>query len=178
MKKILLENLPKYIHISKNNKFLLNKIKQIKNTIKPIGLYYSYGVEWIKYLIDILNIKYIKITNKYIYYTKINLYKLIISNSYKINIYKSSNKNKILIIRSFNELFIFHNKYKYKNNNIINWIKVSNKYGGFGFTKNYVNIQNKIYINKSFNNPLLWATSFDVSGGCIWNIKLLKYSIL
>ena len=195
MDKYKLDKLPKYLHISFNDNIKLENIKQ-GNTFKPRGLYYARNIEWLKFMKNGLDYKNIHFTKKYLHIVKnkyyknykkekykipnMYLYKIIIPGNIKISIYDKPDINKILVLKSYKQVDIFTDKYKYKSKTKyinINWKKLSKDYAGIEFT-NYEKINNKIIKEIRFDikikHKLVWFTAFDVNGGCIWNIKSIR----
>lgn len=138
-----IKKLPYRNHFSKK-KFKLYYYENInkKNIFfKPDGLWYGINDSVIKWFeLDPNDEEQIKYVNKkYIY--EINLKK----NSFSTNL-NIKGKNKILQIKNFDQMNIFHEKYKNKEYGyiLIDWDKVSKDYGGIEFT-NYDKIKKKLY---------------------------------
>ena len=169
-----IKKLPYRNHFSKK-KFKLYYYENIneKNiSIKPGGLWYGINDSVIKWFeLDPNDEEQIKYVNKkYIY--EINLKK----NSFSTNL-NIKGKNKILQIKNFDQMNIFHEKYKEKKYGYIgiDWDKVSKDYGGIEFT-NYDKILKKIIYDLNFYKykKYTWFTTLDFNSGCIWNLNILK----
>ena len=188
-KKYEIDSLPKYLHASYNDNIKLKNIKQIK-TFNPSGLYYANGIEWLQFMKYEMGFDNINFTKKYVeikknHYHKsislkkkiklpiLNLYKVIISHNSRISLGERKDPTKILVLNSLKQVKAFTNEYIFKKEPFINWKKVSKDYGGIEF-RNYRNIQNRIIKAKTEFPDLIWATAFDVNGGCIWNVKNVR----
>lgn len=150
--------LPKRNTISDSKNININIIEKQKQGYKPIGIWYSCYNSWYNWIIEENMTSFMK---KYIY--KITINKNVLTNIDNIN------KNKLLIIKNIKDFDKFNNKYKIIdstntffggiNNNLINWEKVSDDFGGIEICP-YI-VERKNY---------LWYNMWDVASGCIWNM--------
>tara|TARA_Y100000389_G_C17408616_1_gene489536 strand:- start:649 stop:1170 length:522 start_codon:yes stop_codon:yes gene_type:complete len=126
--------------------------------LKPSGLWYSCYDSWYNWMSEEIP----DMLFKYIH-------KLNIKNNVLTDI-RNKNKNKLLVIKTLKDFDLFTKNYKvktyYKDKGIIkefifiDWIKVSNDFGGIEICP---------YLNKRRN--ILWYYGFDVASGCIWNLQ-------
>lgn len=153
--------LPKRNKIYKNKNININKKYKQSINWKPDGLWYSCYNEWYDFLIDSKINYYL---HKYIH--KININKNIITNI------RNKNKDKLLVIKNMKDLNLFNKiyglKFKMKINgnnkitDIINWIKVSQDYGGIEICP---------FLSKG--RKYLWYSTWDIGSGCLWNTKAI-----
>jgi hypothetical protein len=172
----------------------LNKIYDQKDNpsiFKPLGLWYAIGDSWYKYWYrNHLEMKNLP--------KNLNIFKLSIrKNSFTTDI-KNPNPNKILRIKTNNDVILFTKLYYikpykklsgtllkkeqfsnnnwemfkniYHDDNIIDWQKVSKKFGGIEFNPYINQVINPI---KNGKKTILinWYTTVDIPSGCIWNLK-------
>lgn len=131
------------------------KITEQKNkgiSLKPFGLWYSIGVEWLDFTIY----------NFEGFYSDEKLY------AYEINI---DNLN-ILKLNTIEDVREFMKKYKIGNDTYvsIDWKKVSETYDGIEIN-NYGKIKNESLLDFDY----IWLYGWDVSSGCIWNTEKLNF---
>jgi hypothetical protein len=172
----------------------LDKIYDQKDNpsiFKPLGLWYAIGDSWYKYWYK----NHLEMKNLP---KNLNIFKLSIrKNSFTTDI-KNPNPNKILRIKTNNDVILFTKLYcikpykklsgtllkkeQFSNNNwemfkniyhddnIIDWQKVSKKFGGIEFNPYINQVINPI---KNGKKPILinWYTTVDIPSGCIWNLK-------
>lgn len=146
--------LPKRNHLTKSKNFTLDlkkKYKQ-KTTFKPDGFWYSCHNSWIDWLQD----NFEERLADYIY--QVNL-------KYGIQTdLHHPDPNKLLVIKNSKELDAFHDKYFIKKTHmLIDWKRVSQDFGGIEICP---------YLQKS-RFKYNWYYTFDVAGGCIWNVKAI-----
>lgn len=154
---------PKRNKICKNKRFNLKQNYTQTTTFKPNGLWYAYYSGWYNYIM--IN-EMPKRLHKYIHKVEIN--KNILTD---IN---HKDKNKLLLIKNTKDFDKFHKKYrvirpemlgwiskssKKFNNDLIDWQKVANDFGGIEF---YPYLENR----KNY----LWYNTLDIASGCIWNL--------
>jgi hypothetical protein len=125
--------------------------KQIKDGYKPRGLWYALENEWLEWCFGNMP-----------HWIKENTVKLEIDNS------------KIITITTFKDLISFNNTYKtnpFDDNFItyIDWEQVAKDYTG-------IEVHNYHQIKWKDSNMLLpsWFYGLDVSGGCIWDLSIIK----
>lgn len=180
-----LNTLPEFIHMTYDTDLQLVNIEQDGHDIKPSGLYYAKDTEWIKFCKDgfgdrddiIFTEDDVKIENKW------QLYKVVIDSTMRITLNDKPDKNKILVLSTYEDTIAFRELYKYYLSDAfsllsIDWKKLADNYGGLEL-ENYHEIKkeyNKLikFDENYFHNLNLgmWYTLFDVNGGCIWNVDL------
>jgi hypothetical protein len=122
---------------------------------KPKGLWYAIGVEWVEWVKSNMP----EWEKDYIHEIKIN-------------------ENRMIIIRNYDELVAFEEKYGIEDQPrrymVINWGKVATDYDG---------IEIAPYIFEA-RNKHMWYYGWDIASGCIWangaiqNIEKLNYDII
>lgn len=138
------------IHVSsKKINNLENYTNQQKLTsLKPIGIWYAFGEQWLKWVYsEEMFGSWGKDYDRY---------------RYKIYV----DESKILKLLTVQDITQFAQKYSYKDepyNSLINWGKVTKNYSGFE-VPNY--FDSDIY---KLRRNYLWLYSLDVPSGCIWN---------
>jgi hypothetical protein len=142
-------------------------------------LYYAKGIEWLIFLRDEMGYDdLIEINDNVILTsTNIHIFGIKILQKEKLNIMDVPNPHKILLIDNFADLTEFSDRYNYVNtngnvDNLVNWKKVSKNYGGIEFA-NYHKIMKEMQEMDSYDarlNRYNVFTSFDVNGGCLWNV--------
>jgi hypothetical protein len=186
-----ISKLPEFIHLSTSS--VINtkeyKYKQFE-TIKPRGIYYAKNLQWLNFVINEMGYKGIKITKKFvkikknieqIYEKKLYkynwyLYNVIIPNDIKIYLDDKPNRNKILVIKSFNDVKKITSLYCNAKYSTLWWSEISKYYGGIELC-NYKETINEMFGYHDANiiyKKYTWYMTFDVDGGCIWNMKCLK----
>jgi len=121
------------------------KVDPIKG-LKPCGLWYAYGEEWI----DLILKEYPDselVTN--------------LKNGI-ISIFELELAGNIIKLSSAQDIKNFHYKYSIDNEKI-NWLYVSSVYDGIE-----INPFEKEY------SKHLWYKTFDIKSGCIWNFNAIK----
>ena len=195
--------LPKYSHRSYHEIKKLIPRKNEKNISKPVGLYYSYGIDWIesengfneikneiKISInkkkDILIIRGIPLE----YQNSFGIYSVNIPNKLKIKLSQKSDSTKILMLKTVQDLIQFSQMFKIRESKsrslkkkertekytFINWDQVSKLYGGLEFP-NYWNTKKKLDEQFDLRKVLEnfdWFLLFDNQGGVIWNTDIIK----
>jgi len=119
--------------------------------IKPSGLWYSLNGEWKTWC-------------------QVNMPEYEQFNNISISI----NLEEILIIKDYHELQHFN--FWYSNNNsimrYIDWVKVSKDYAGIEFQ----NIRKLVAQSKELDKASFWwLWTWDVSGGCIWDLSVISH---
>lgn len=180
--------------ISTQKEIDLDKIYNQKDNpsiFKPLGLWYAIGDSWYKYWYrNHLEMKNLP--------KNLNIFKLSIrKNSFTTDI-KNTNPNKILRIKTNNDVILFTKLYYikpykkligtsikkeqfsnnnwemfkniYHDDNIIDWQKVSKKFGGIEFNPYINQVINPIKNGKK-TILITWYTTVDIPSGCIWNLK-------
>ena len=184
------KDIPYRCHLSAKIIKKLKSIKYKKNMkyFKPSGLWYSIKHYWLENLrldMDYDAIDYTQnnpeqeynITNKYIY-------EILIKRN-DITDLNNPNKDKLLILKTHNDLINFTKKYlqqkKTKNElklekiwsktNEIDWYKVSTDYEGIEIPK-FIKKSHVLYQKKYYNTG--WYYGWDVPSGVIWNINVIN----
>ena len=167
----------------------LDKIYDQKDNpsiFKPIGLWYAIGDSWYKFWYK-NNLKMKNLPKN------LNIFKLSIrKNSFTTDI-KNPNPNKILRIKTNDDVKLFTKLYSmkpykkphfpelinydwknrkniYNDDNFIDWQKVSKKFGGIEFNP-YTHQVIKPIQNGKKQIRIIWYNTIDVPSGCIWNLK-------
>lgn len=122
--------------------------QQKKMSLKPIGMWYAFGEEWLKWVYsEEMFSSWGKDYDRY---------------RYKIFV----DKSKILTLLTEQDVIKFVDKYHHKIDGYekyINWFDVVKDYSGFEIP-NYFN--SEIY---KLRRNYTWLYAFDVPSGCIWN---------
>lgn len=133
------------IHTSKKPIYKLQQKNYTQlHGMKPSGLWYGFGKEWI----DCVESRMSQWKSEYLYEVNINNSNILQIKDYSELI--SFTKNYTSIIKS---QFIDYSYY-------IDWNKVSSEYDG---------IEINPYIRKA-RLELLWYYGWDVASGCVWNL--------
>jgi hypothetical protein len=178
-----------HISLTKIEKLTNEKLNKtfINQHLKPYGFYYSIKDEWYIFFNNKMEI-YFKHWLKYIYEVKLN-------NNIFININDKPDTTKILLIKNIKNIDIFIKKYcNYKEKYKLDFYKLRKSYGGIEIHNphklalqiikskyNLNSISEYLFIRNNFNdnykiyNLIIFLLSLDVSGGCIWDINLIKY---
>ena len=139
------------IHVSKEPIGDLAPIEQTSGSLKPRGLWYGFGDEWIGWL-------------------KSEMPEWWDEAQYAYKIFPDMSN--ILVINTREELDEFIDRYNVGRN--IDWVKVAEEYGGIEFPTYSKNR----FRNLAFSGPdhmkYMWVYSMDISSGCIWNPKAIK----
>jgi hypothetical protein len=172
----------------------LDKIYDQKDNpsiFKPIGLWYAIGDSWYKYWyrshLEMKNLP-----------KNLNIFKLSIrKNSFTTDI-KNPDPNKILRIKTNDDIKLFTKKYSikpykkphgttlkkedyhindwtelkkiYHDDNLIDWEKVAKKFGGLEFNPYIYHVISPIQ-DGTKSIIMSWYTTVDIPSGCIWNLK-------
>jgi hypothetical protein len=141
-----------YLHYSDKKIDVFHDVKQknISPSMKPKGLWLSYGKEWYDWCIE----------NEF---STCNMSKCFI---YSANI----DKTNLLVISSLEDLNTFCENYSIQLYGFyyIDWTKVSEKYDGICF-ENYHETKEKIGLSDTMKN--CWYLGIDINSACIWNPK-------
>jgi hypothetical protein len=166
-----------YIHAT-NRVTTFEDLKNIEHQIinfKPKGFWYANENDWIQWVGENMGIIY-----NYFFEVKVHHTDL-----------KNPDRNKILYLETIEDMIEFSLRFKsirgieyyddkddyyddiYNNDNNkiiydINWEKVAGLYGGIE-----IKISRTCHLSKEYN--LLWASTFDVHSGCVWNMKAIEY---
>ena len=119
---------------------------------KPNGLYYSIGHAWREWCESEMP-DWVKPWNFYLY----------------------MNNSKILLITNTHQLQEFCNRYlkkTHKYSYLIDWWKVSQDYSGIEFQR-YQHLKYMSNRGDTFYK-YLWLYGWDVSGGCVWDLNVIK----
>jgi len=155
--------------------------KQYEHSLKPNGLWYSLYSSWFNH-ITFQDMDY-KIKD---YIHKIDLNENIFTNL------RNPDSNKILQIKTLDDVALFTRKYKttkgkrkkmnmdpnskiYFNYTAIDWKKVAKYYGGIEFNP-YIKYSS-LFFNKKYLEIYIWYNTIDISSGCIWNTKSIIKTI-
>ncbi len=123
---------------------------QKKGDMKPFGLWYSLGNEWLEWCSD-------------------NMPDWVYENTFSLEI----DEKKILIISTIEELEEFVEMYSYKQSShfyCIDWGKIAAHWSG-------IKIRNYHKLNHRGLQPFMaytWLYGWDVSAGCIWDLSVIK----
>lgn len=119
---------------------------------KPAGLWYSINGEWVEWCTDNMD-HWIR----------------------KYNITLEIDMSRVLVIKTIPELNAFEKKYSkslYEDIEVIDWRRVTEDYTG-------IEIQNYHKLKWSERGLMrfhdTWFLGWDVSGGCIWDLSIVKY---
>ena len=152
--------------------FKLTKSTAQRTDLKPDGLWYSLYSAWVSWG-EVSQGKHIhKIT--FIPKVHISWQKSKQSNLLKHS--ESNHKNKIVVLRTFEDIQQFAQQYGVKVNQkyaMIRWKDVAKDFGGVEF-RHFISIAKHIHKN-DLTYTYLWYLSLDVSSGCVWNHTLVKH---
>ena len=160
--------------------------KENQVPFKPLGLWYSIRDSYIKFI----NFK--QTFNKDSILPKnLNIYKLTIyPNSLTTDI-KNPDPNKILQLKTYDDVKLFNKIYKTKyykkpekgkDSDIlyhfiwIDWVKVAKDFGGIEFHP-YIGIHTKLFDEQKKKEVFLWYSQIEYDSGCIWNLKNIVKNI-
>lgn len=160
----------------------LDKIYDQKDNpsiLKPIGLWYAIGDSWYKFWYK----NHLEMKNLP---KNLNIFKLAILKNSFTNDIKNPNPNKILRIKTNDDVKLFTKLYSMKpfkkrtildskenvyfDHNTIDWQKVAKKFGGIEFNPYIHQVINPIK-NGAKKIIITWYTAVDLPSGCIWNLK-------
>lgn len=146
---------------SDNKKLIINTTRKYNNNhlgLKPNGFWYAYGPKWEQF-----------ITNDYTNFKQKKPYKynINISKKYFTTNLNAIKQNKILILKSMNDITNFISKYivKQKEFDRINLNKLINDFSGIEIRyipRKIIKTNYKLYT---------WLLTFDTPSGCIWNFN-------
>lgn len=148
-----------------SKKINITKLYSQNNGLKPVGLWYAINNEWVDWCLS-QEPDWIK------------------SNNILVEI----DEGKVLTLKNTEQIKEFIARYKklitppieYKNwllpIEYINWFLLAQEYAG-------IEIQNYHEIKfESFQNinllPMTWFFAWDVSGGCIWDLSIIKKQLI
>jgi len=152
----------------------LKNVDDQKINFKPKGFWYANENDWIQWVGNNMGIIYRYFFEVKIYHTDL----------------KNPDRNKILYLETIEDMIEFSVRFKgfytidyYENENeynedieinynnktiyIIDWKKVTELYGGIE-----IKISKPYLLSKEYN--LIWASTFDVHSGCVWNMKAIE----
>jgi len=154
-----------YIH-STNNK--IDKIRTVRQriTFKPTGIWFAKNKDWINW-------------------SKKNLSNKIYKYNYRITFHQTKfdirDKDKVLMIKTFDDLVKFTIKFGKKHKSVIfdhifiDWKTVSKYYGGIWIGKLSHDANDEIKkVFKCKERCSLWTYTLDIASGCIWNKLAIK----
>lgn len=150
---------PKRTHISNVRDLVLNHNHSYvaDRLLKPTGLWYSIGIDWLKWCQS----EGFWTQFKYLY--ELNLDSSVLTKG-------EPNAEKILSIETPAELTVFNRRYTKKTligSHCIDWERVQKDYGGIEFAT-----YSKSYLTRD-QILMIWYYSLDCAGGCIWNTRLI-----
>ena len=124
-----------------------------RNLSKPNGLWYSWNNEWLDWCTSEMP----DWKKPWLFY----LYPIL---------------DDVLIISNTSELIQFQKDYAYKNYDVsafmIKWKLVAKDYKGIEI-RNYHSLKWNDYTQSRFME-YIWLAGWDVSGGCIWDLSIIK----
>jgi hypothetical protein len=153
---------------------------------KPLGLWYSIRDSYIKFI----NFKQ-KFDNDSILPKNLNIFKLTIYPKHLTTDIKNPNPNKILQLKTYDDVKLFNKIYKTdyykkpkksKDSDIlfhfiwIDWVKVAKDFGGIEFHP-YIGIHTKLFDEQKKKEVFLWYSQIEYDSGCIWNLKNIVKNI-
>ena len=160
--------------------------KENQVPFKPLGLWYSIRDSYIKFI----NFKQ-KFNKDSILPKNLNIFKLTIyPNSLTTDI-KNPNPNKILQLKTYDDVKLFNKFYKTdyykkpkkgKDSDMlfhfiwIDWVKVAKDFGGIEFHP-YIGIHTKLFNEQKKKEVFLWYSQIEYDSGCIWNLKNIVKNI-
>lgn len=142
------------IHVSTKPIGELRPVEQSSGSLKPKGLWYGFGDEWIGWLKSEMPEWWDEAEY-----------------AYKV-IPEMAN---ILVINTVEELDQFIDTYNVGRN--IDWVKVAQDYDGIEFPTYSKNRFRNLAFSGTDHMKYMWVYSMDIASGCIWNpsgIKMLK----
>jgi len=150
-----------YVHATNNVTTFgdLKNIEDQRDNFKPKGFWYANENDWIQWVGENMGVIY-----DYFFEIKVHHTDL-----------KNPDRNKILYLETIEDMIEFSLRFKcgfniYGDDKTIfniDWKKVAGLYGGIEikFSKTY-------HLSKEYK--LMWASTFDVHSGCIWNMKAIE----
>jgi len=127
-----------------------DSVHSVYDTMKPIGLWYAFGTEWIDWCVT---------EHMGDWISDCNVFKIY------------ANPDAILQIKSDQDIVSFNNDFKGRKNDIwwsfgINWSEVAKQYSGIEI--------NPYNWERRLDPQFTWYYSWDVASGCIWDLKAIK----
>jgi hypothetical protein len=153
---------------------------------KPLGLWYSIRDSYMKFI----NFKQ-KFDKDSILPKNLNIFKLNIYPNRLTTDIKNPNPNKILQLKTYDDVKLFNRIYKTeyykkpkkgKESDIlfhfiwIDWVKVAKDFGGIEFHP-YIGIHTKLFDEQKKKEVFLWYSQIEYDSGCIWNLKNIVKNI-
>lgn len=139
------------IHVSKNPIDGLKAAEQTSGSLKPRGLWYGFGDEWIGWL-------------------KSEMPEWWDEAQYAYKIIPDTST--ILVINTIEELDQFIDTYNVGRN--IDWVKVAEEYDGIEFPTYSKNRFRSLAFSSTDHMKYMWVYSMDIASGCIWNPRAIK----
>lgn len=139
------------IHVSTNPISELGITQQSSGSLKPKGLWYGFGDQWISWL-------------------KSEMPEWWDEAQYAYKIFP--NLANILVINTIEELDQFIDTYNVGRN--IDWVKVAEEYDGIEFPTYSKNRFRNLAFSSSDHMKYMWVYSMDIASGCIWNPRGIK----
>jgi hypothetical protein len=177
--------IPKRNHLCKNPQFeLVEKHYDQTKDFKPEGFWYSIGDSWMSFAgmeemfgsqLEVESVKFEPISYKL---DGLYLYDVVIPPTMFAACDKKTNSEKILVLRSRNDIIAFTNKYKIKNSTFLDWERITSDYGGFEISDYHgsrTSCKSRFYdYDHDLRYKFPWYSTIDCSSGCIWNPNILK----
>mgnify|MGYP000097111321 CR=1 FL=1 len=139
------------IHVSTKPIGEIGFIKQSSGSLKPKGLWYGFGDEWIGWL-------------------KSEMPEWWDDAQYAYKVFP--NISNILVINTIEELDQFIDKYNVGRN--IDWVRVAEEYDGIEFPSYSREGFRILAFSSSDHMKYMWVYSMDIASGCIWNPSGIK----
>lgn len=139
------------IHVSTNPISELGIIQQSSGSLKPKGLWYGFGDEWIGWL-------------------KSEMPEWWDEAQYAYKVFP--NIPNLLVINTIDELDQFIGKYNAGRN--IDWVRVAEEYDGIEFPSYSREGFRNLAFSSADHMKYMWVYSMDIASGCIWNPSGIK----
>jgi hypothetical protein len=146
------------LHMSNQKRIVPNKKYDQRDSLKPNGLWYSFGCEWISWCFSEMK-------------DRIGNY------SHEIEVQYED----ILVLETSQDVVNFQKNYGKEERYLgcpkssytqINWNKLSEDFSGIEI-RNYSDIYRSIDPETPISRSL-WISSWDVSAGCVWDLSKIK----
>jgi len=139
------------IHVSTKPIDEMGIIQQSSGSLKPKGLWYGFGDQWINWL-------------------KSEMPEWWDEAQYAYKVFP--NISNILVINTIEELDQFIDKYNVGRN--IDWVRVAEEYDGIEFPSYSREGFRNLAFSSSDHMKYMWVYSMDIASGCIWNPSGIK----
>ena len=130
--------------------------------IKPRGLWYGFGREWIDYVEGNSELRHKR--GRYIYFVKVH------------------NLKRVLQLSGIGDILKFSKEYadwRRGNSYLIDWAKVTKRYSGIEINPHSDAAQR--YANGGGGgtfNDLMWYRDWDVASGCMWDLNNISIKLI